>query len=151
MPGSMPLPANGGQNTSSKRRRTPKKPPKWTLLRLLETWFLTDDGKAVIVDPTAGEGADHDEWRHLVRRTGVRIPTDELNAPWFQMARRDFLNWCEENLPEEKRPRLFASKQEALDWWNEQKISKDFESSEESSKSLEISERGESASEGSAS
>lgn len=134
MPSSMPLPANGGQNT---RRKAARKQPKWTLLNLLTTWMLTDEGKPRIVDPTAGEGADHEEWRALVQRTlvhaGKKIDRGQLAAPWGQLSRRDFLNWCEETLPAEQCPRLFASKQQALDF------SKDFDES----KRIEISESSE--------
>lgn len=114
MQNSMPLPDNGGQSTNRKRAKPARKQPKWTLLNLLETYFLTDDGRPVIVDPTASQGASHDEWRELVKRTRVQVPPEQLAAPWGQMSRRDFLNWCEENLPVERRPALFTSQDEAL-------------------------------------
>lgn len=139
MQNSMDLPGNGGKNTSSRRKPSVTTQQKWTLLNLLTTWFLTDEGKAVIVDPTAGFGASNDEWRVLVKRTGVHMPQHDLDAHWGQMARRDFLNWCESKLPEGKRPRLFSSREAAIAW-HEEKISRDFETNEETSKRIEISE-----------
>jgi hypothetical protein len=114
MQDSMPLPANGGAKRSNARKKSPAKQSKWTLLNLLTTWFLSDQGKPVIVDPKATGGASHDEWRELVKRTRVRITPEHLADTWGALSRRDFLNWCEENLPVERRPALFASKEEAL-------------------------------------
>lgn len=131
MQNSTRLPASGGKNTKNTR---PQTPAKWTLLNLLTTWFLTDAGKAVVVDPAAPFGASNDEWRELLRRTPVQIPQADIEAHWGQMARRDFLNWCEEALAEEQRPKLFTSREEAQDF--HEKISKDFDSS----KRNEISE-----------
>src|SRR5579872_2099531 len=130
MQDNMRLPANGGQSTSKRHKKTPKPQPKWTLLNLLTTYFLTDDGRAVVVDSTAGFGASHDEWRQLVMRTGVLITEEQLRAPWGQMARRDFLNWCEEHLPEARRPQLFASREAALHFVESNTASKSFEISE---------------------
>lgn len=125
------LPASGGQNTRSKRARTP---PKWDVLNLTSTWFLTNDGTPVLIDGSLPEGASDDQWRELVSRTGVRMALDTLNSHWGQYRRAAFLNWCEENLSEAKRPVLFASKELAL---QTQKISRDFDES----KSFEISEQ----------
>lgn len=114
MQNSMPLPANGGAKKNNARKKSPAKQSKWTLLNLLTTWFLSDQGKPVIVDPKAAGGASHDEWRELVKRTRVRITPEQLADTWGALSRRDFLNWCEENLPVERRPTLFASKEDAL-------------------------------------
>lgn len=139
MQNSMPLPDSGGQNTSSKRKRTPAQPQKWTLLNLLGTWFLSDDGRPLIVDPTAASGASHDDWRELIKRTRVHIAPEQLVQPWGQMARRDFLNWCENNLSVDRRPALFGSKEEALAAWD---FSRNFEGdgteSKSASKRIEI-------------
>lgn len=110
MQNSMPLPGNGGANTNSKRKKT----RKWNLLNLLTTWFLSEAGKPVIVDPTATGGATDDDWRDLVKQTRVRIPPEQLAKPWGQMSRCDFLNWCEDTLPVDRRPTLFSSQEEAL-------------------------------------
>jgi len=48
------------------------------------------------------------------------------------MARRDFLNWCEEHLSEVQRPRLFASREAALHFVESNRASKSFEISESS-------------------
>lgn len=141
MQNSTPLHDNGGASTSSKRKRAPAKPQKWTLLNLLATWFLSDSGEPLIVDPTAGNGATHEQWRELVKRTRVRIPPEQLAQPWGQMARRDFLNWCEDNLPVERRPALFASKEEALAAQNFSKLFEgEVSESKSPSKRIEISE-----------
>lgn len=136
MQGSTPLPANGGQNTKSKQEKSAPKPAKWTLLNLLTTWFLTTAGSAVIVDPTVPNGATDAEWRELIARTGVRIDPEQLGKPWGQMSRRDFLNWCETNLIDDRKPLLFGSRFDALEW---QEFSRQFEPVEKNSKSLEIS------------
>ena len=131
MPNSMPLPASGGQNTKSKRV-----PEKWDVLNLTSTWFLTNDGTPVLVDGSLPEGASDEEWRELIGRTGVRIALDKLNAHWGQYRRCAFLNWCEKNVAERKRPTLFGSKEKAL---KASEISKDFDASKGESKSIEIS------------
>ncbi|MBF6606988.1 MAG: hypothetical protein IVW53_15585, partial [Chloroflexi bacterium] len=57
------------------------------------------------------DGATDDQWRALIRGTGVRIKND--TKPWGPMARRDFLNFLEEKYPN-RMPQFFESKQEAL-------------------------------------
>jgi len=136
MQNNTPSPASGGQNTRSKRERSDLIPAKWTLLNLLATWYLSANGKAVIVDPTVPGGATDDEWRELVVRTGVHISPEQLEKPWGQLSRRDFLNWCETNLADGHKPLLFGSKSDALEW---QEFSRQFDPIEKNSKSLEIS------------
>lgn len=140
MPSNMPLPGNGGASIG-KRKRASATSQKWTLLNLRTTWFLSDD-EPLRVDPTAGDGASHDQWRELVKRTRVRIPSEQLAQPWGQMARRDFLNWCESNLPEERWPALFSSREDAL---NAREISILFEEGVSDSKRIEISKSRKSA------
>jgi hypothetical protein len=130
MQNSTKKPAAGGRNTN---RHTQEKvsaiPSKWSLLTLMTTWFLSDAGEPLVVDHTVPGGATHDQWRELVRRTGVKISISQLNANWGQIARRDFLNWCEEHLPPERRPKLFESRIDAEMWRDEQKNSDNFEKS----------------------
>ena len=134
MASSMPSPANGGQSTKSKPAQSAQKPQRWDVLNLTSTWFLTNDGTPVLVDGSLPGGATNDQWRELMSRTGVRMPLDKLNSHWGQYRRCAFLNWCEEQLSEARRPRLFDSRQAALDF------SKDFDESKRDSKSFEISD-----------
>lgn len=120
---------NGGQNIKSKRDKIPA---KWDVLNLTSTWFLTNDGTPVLVDGSLPNGASDDQWRELISRTGVRVALDRLNSHWGQYARCAFLNWCEVNLPVEKRPKLFHSREEA--------ISILFDESKTESKRIEISD-----------
>lgn len=133
MPNSTALPDNGGQNTKSKPAQAASKLGKWDVLNLTSTWFLANDGTPVIVDGSLPGGATDAQWIELISRTPVRVSLDRLNRHWGQYARCAFLNWCEEHLPEEKRPTLFASREEAVA--SLEKISKDFDSS----KRIEIS------------
>lgn len=149
MQNNMPSPDNGGTNTKGKRKKAPTKQPKWNLLNLLGTYFLTSAGRPAIVDPTIADGGTDEEWRELIKRTRVHMPPEQLAKPWGQMSRCDFLNWCEDHLPVERRPILFASKQEALTALDFSRLFEgEVNDSKSPSKSLEISKSRQPAQEG---
>ncbi len=129
MPNSTPSPASGGQNTKNSKPEA----ARWDVLTITSAWFLTNEGTPVLVDGSLPCGASDEQWRELIMRTGVQMKAETREAHWGQYRRCAFLNWCETNVEEGKRPRFFASR-------NEAEISKDFVESNPVTKSFEISE-----------
>jgi hypothetical protein len=79
----------------------------------------------VLVEHPVSNGATDEQWRSLIRCTGVRITSKDDSKPWGPMARRDFLNWLENESPD-RMPKFFDSHEAASKWLedrNEQETS----------------------------
>lgn len=72
----------------------------------------------MLVEHPVSNGATDEQWRSLIRSTGVRIKND--NRAWGPMARRDFLNWLENEYPD-RMPAFFDSKEAASKWLEDSK------------------------------
>ena len=93
----------------------------WTLQRLNRTWFISPlDEQIVLIEHPVSNGASDEQWRSLVRGTGVRIKSKDDSRPWGPMARRDFLNMVENTCPN-RMPRLFDSREAASKWLEDRK------------------------------
>jgi hypothetical protein len=82
------------------------------------TWFLTEKGQVVRIDHPIEEGSNDEQWRSLIRTTGIRISND--NRKWGAFSKCQLLNWIESKCPD-RMPRFFESKSEALDWFEQSK------------------------------
>jgi len=52
------------------------------------------------LEKKAPDGASDEQWRALIRTTGIRIKNDDPSKSWGPLARRDFLNWLENEYPD---------------------------------------------------
>lgn len=94
-PSIVPSATSGSTNSA---QPAPAKPVtlNWTLQRLNRTWFVSPlDGAVLRLEKKAPDGANDEHWRALIRTTGIRIENDDPSKPWGPQARRDFLNWLE--------------------------------------------------------
>lgn len=83
------------------------------------TWFICPlDGQAVRIDYPLEDGATDEQWRALIRTTGIHISND--NRKWGPLSKCQLLNWIEANYPD-RMPRFFDSKDAALAWFKESK------------------------------
>lgn len=114
---------NSMRNTARSETSGSSKPIRqlpWTLRRLNRTYFLTEDEQAVRIEHPIEEGATDEQWRSLLRSTGIAVRND--NKSWGPQHRRDFLNWLETEHPD-RMPRLFDSKEAAFEWLAQSKKS----------------------------
>jgi hypothetical protein len=81
----------------------------------------------VLVEHPVSNGATDEQWRALIRSTGVRMKND--TRAWGPMARRDFLNWLENDYPD-RMPAFFDSKEAALKWLEHAKQKQEEETDE---------------------
>ena len=97
-------------------------PLPWTLQRLNRTWCLCEDG-VVRLEKKALDGANDEQWRSIIRTTGVHIKNDPSTRTWGPLARRDFLNFLEIEHPD-RMIRVFDSREAAeIEQENRKKIS----------------------------
>ena len=110
--------------TSGSTKRASKEPEvslNWTLQRLNRTWFISPlDEQIVLVEHPISNGATDEQWRSLIRSTGIRIKSKNESKPWGPMARRDFLNMIENECPD-RMPTFFESKEAASKWLEDSK------------------------------
>lgn len=104
----------------------------WTLQRLNRTWFLFE-GQVLRIEKKAEDGASDEQWRAFLASNSIRLKNDDGSKPWGPLARRDFLNWLENEYPD-RMPAFFDSKEAASKALEESKntVSKEPESKSES-------------------
>jgi hypothetical protein len=74
----------------------------------------------VLVEHPVSNGATDEQWRSLIRSTGIRIKSKNESKPWGPMARRDVLNMIENECPD-RMPTFFESKEAASKWLEDSK------------------------------
>ncbi len=107
-----------GPNETFGSTNTPPVKLLWTLQRLNRTWFLFE-GQALRIEKLAEDGATDEQWRGYLLSNGVRIKNTG-SKPLGPMARRDLLNWLENEHPD-RMPLFFDSKEFALSALTESK------------------------------